>query len=76
MTTLFSCCPFSKALEGEDFTLEMIYNPKKLSPEIEFNEVHDPMLKRYWPKGITRIVFTFENPGIKGNNQIEIIKPK
>jgi hypothetical protein len=63
-------------LEGEEFILEMRYNPKKVSPEIEFNEVHDPMLKRYWPKGITRVVFTLINSGIKGKNHIEIVKAK
>ena len=63
-------------LGGEDFNLEMRYNPEKVNPEIEFNEVLDPMLKRYWPEGITRIVFTLKDPGMKGNNQIEIIKTK
>jgi hypothetical protein len=63
-------------LEGEGFNLVMRYNPKETSPEIEFNEVHDPVLKRYWPKGITRIVFTINDPGIKGKNKIEIVKAK
>lgn len=60
------------SLEGDGFNLEMKYNSKSVSPVIEFNEVTDTKLKRYWPDGITRIVFTVKNPGLRGKNQIEI----
>ena len=63
-------------LEGDGFNLQMKYNSKSVSPVIEFNEVADTKLKRYWPDGITRIVFTVNNPGVKGKNQIEIIEVK
>ena len=63
-------------LKGEGFNLEMKYNPKNLTPEIEFNEINDSKLQYYWPKGVTRIVFTLKDPGIKGKNQIEILEDK
>jgi hypothetical protein len=59
-------------LSGDGFNLEMKYNPKAVSPVIEFNEVTDRALKRYWPDGISRIVFTLNSPGLKGKNKIEI----
>jgi len=64
------------SLEGDGFHLEMKYNSKSVSPIIDFNEVTDTTLKRYWPDGITRIVFTVKNPGVKGKNQIEITEVK
>ena len=63
-------------LKGEGFNLEMKYDPKSLTPEIEYNEINDSKLKYYWPKGVTRIVFTLNDPGIKGKNQIEILEAK
>ncbi len=60
------------SLVGEGFLLEMKYNPKSVSPVLEFHEVKDIQLKKYWPDGITRIVFTMTDPGVKGKNQIEI----
>jgi hypothetical protein len=62
-------------LKGEGFDLIMKYNAKIVSPKIEFNEVTDSGLKRYWPDGITRIVFTLINPGLAGKNEI-VILPK
>jgi hypothetical protein len=64
------------SLEGDGFNLEMKYNLKSVSPVIEFNEVTDRSLKRYWPDGITRIVFTVKNAGVKGKNQFEITESK
>jgi hypothetical protein len=59
-------------LAGNGFNLEMKYNAKMISPAIEFNEVTDRGLKRYWPDGITRVVFTLINSGLKGKNYVEI----
>lgn len=59
-------------LEGEGFRLEMQYNPGLLKPEIEFYEVTDAGLKRYWPEGISRIVFTIMKPQLKGKNDFVI----
>jgi hypothetical protein len=61
-------------LEGEEFRLEMQYNTRLLKPEIEFYEVTDAGLKRYWPDGITRIVFSIINPQLKGKHDF-VIKP-
>ncbi len=64
--------PGKLGLKGDGYYLEMKYNPKSVSPLLEWLEVTDTTLKRYWPEGLTRIVFTILNPGLKGNNQIEI----
>lgn len=63
-------------LEGDGFTVEMKYNPKNVSPVIDFKEVTDTSLKRYWPDGVTRIVFTVTNPGVRMKNEIEIREVK
>jgi hypothetical protein len=60
--------------EGDGFTLNMTYNPKIISPTIEFREITDSTLKRYWPKGITRIRLEFRNTGLKGTNSVIFTK--
>jgi hypothetical protein len=52
--------------EGDGYVLNMTYNPKVVSPVIEFKEITDRSLKRYWPNGVTRIKLEFINPGLKG----------
>jgi hypothetical protein len=59
-------------LNGDGFSLLMHYNKNIVDREIEFNEVTDTALRRYWPDGITRIIFTIKNPGLKGKNRIVI----
>lgn len=61
-------------LEGDGFMLDMKYDTKVVSPVIEFNEVVDTSLKRYWPNGITRIVLNIKSGVPVGKNQIEITK--
>jgi hypothetical protein len=56
--------------EGDGFNLNMSYNPKVVNPEIEFIEVKDSVLRRYWPKGVSRIVLKFIKPGVKGSNEV------
>lgn len=56
-------------LQGEGFTLNMKYNPKVVKPQIERIEVKDMLLKKYWPKGVTRIVMEFLNPKSAGSTQ-------
>lgn len=74
-----TCCKVSQhspgvlLLQGENFTLEMKYDAKTLLPEIEFIEVTDNGLKRYWPDGVTRVVLTLKDPKIKGENSISIV---
>ena len=65
--------PGALSLEGDGFALEMSYNARLLSPKIEFYEVKDRGLKRYWPDGITRIVLELRNPGLKGKNTVTIV---
>jgi len=52
--------------EGDGFTLNMSYNAGLVAPEIEFIEVTDRSLRRYWPDGVTRVKLKFIKPGIKG----------
>jgi len=68
--------PGQLSLKGEGFELTMKYNSKALDPKIEFIEVTDDGLKRYWPRGITRIVFTMNNPGLNGKDEIVITPNK
>lgn len=62
-------------LEGDGFQLDMKYNAKKVSPEIEFIEVTDSKLQSYWPNGVTRVTFTIVNPAMSGSNEIVLSKP-
>jgi len=55
---------------GDGFTLIMKYNPKVVKPVIEFKEITDSALKRYWPNGVTRILLEFINPSLKGEQEI------
>jgi len=57
-------------LEGDGFTINMTYNPKIVTPKIEFIEVKDRGLMRYWPNGVTRIRMEFVNTGLKGSNTL------
>jgi hypothetical protein len=59
-------------LSGDDFILYLHYDEKQLIPTIEFIAVTDPRLANFWPKGISRLVFTFKNQVHSGNNLIEI----
>lgn len=61
-------------LTGEDFKLHLQYDAKTLFPAIEFKEVTDPRLFKFWPRGITRIVFYYSNGVMSGRNSIEIKK--
>ena len=66
--------PGTLQLKGDGFTLALKYNQKTVTPKIEFNEVTDSGLKRYWPDGITRIVLEVKNPKLKGKNEVVITK--
>jgi hypothetical protein len=56
--------------EGDGFGMNMTYNQKVVSPKIEYIEVTDRSLKRYWPKGVTRVILEFINPGLKGSHTV------
>lgn len=64
--------PGELELHGDGFNLLLKYDSRLLEPKIEFNEVTDDSLKRYWPDGVTRIVLQFRKPGLKGTSRIEI----
>ncbi len=66
--------PGALLLQGDNFALEMKYDRRSLEPEIEFIEVTDSGLKRYWPDGVTRIVFTLKDMKIRGENSITVVK--
>ena len=56
--------------EGDGFTMNMSYNPEVVSAKIEYIDITDKMLRSYWPKGVTRVVLKFNNPGLKGAQQV------
>jgi hypothetical protein len=60
--------------DGEGFSLNMSYNPKVVAPVLEFKEINDRSLKRYWPEGVTRIRMEFIKPGLKGINTMVFTK--
>ena len=60
--------------EGNGFTLNMSYNPDIVKPEIEFIEVTDSGLKRYWPNGVSRVILKFVKPSLKGNHSVTFTK--
>ena len=62
--------------DGDGFTLNMTYNAKVVAAKIEFIEVTDRSLKRYWPNGVTRIKLEFINPGIKGGQEVTFTPAK
>ena len=59
--------------EGDGFTLNMSYNPNVVKPRIEYIEVTDRSLKRYWPKGVTRVIFEFINPRLKSGQNVTFV---
>lgn len=65
--------PGTIKLHSNDYDLEMRYDPQIVSPKIEFIEVTDKGLKRYWPDGVTRIVFTLKFSSNHGKNKITIV---
>ena len=75
-SNLITCCKVTQVkpgllkFEGDGFTLNMSYNARVVTPEIEFIEVTDRSLKRYWPDGVTRIKLRFIKPGIKGGQTV------
>jgi hypothetical protein len=55
---------------GDGFILNMSYNPKIVTPKIEFIEITDSMLKHYWPEGVTRVSLEFINHSTKGGQTV------
>lgn len=64
--------PGKLLLAGDGFNLALTFDPKAVSPKIEFHEITDEGLKRYWPEGVTRIVFEINKPKKKGSHELII----
>lgn len=62
-------------LKGGDYELEMQYDARQFSPVIEYYNVEDEGLKRYWPDGVTRIALTFRDISSTGESHI-VITPR
>ncbi|MCE5347894.1 MAG: heparinase II/III-family protein [Bacteroidales bacterium] len=60
--------------EGDGFTLNMTYNSKVVAPKIEFKEITDRTLRRYWPNGVTRVKFEFIKPALRGGQSLTFTK--
>ncbi len=81
-SNLITCCKVSEVkpgllkLEGDGFNLNLNYNAKVVRPSVEFIEVKDRTLSRYWPKGVTRVVFEFINSGTKGDQTMVLTPSK
>lgn len=63
-------------LDGDGFTINLTYNPKTVTPKIEFIEVKDRSLRRYWTNGVTRIRMELANAGLKGSNTLVLAPEK
>lgn len=76
IANLMTCCKVTRIrpgllrLDGDGFTLNMTYNTRSVTPDIEFIAVNDKTLKRYWPNGVTRIRLTYTNPVLKGEQSV------
>jgi hypothetical protein len=68
--------PGKLLFEGDGFNLNMTYNPKLITPKIEFYEVKDSKLHSYWPNGVSRVVMTFIKPALKGTIQMMFTEAK
>ncbi|MDR0699683.1 MAG: heparinase II/III-family protein [Tannerella sp.] len=62
--------------EGDGFNLNMSYDAKIFKPEIEFIDITDRQLKRYWPNGLTRIRMILSQPKLAGNYSFTFTKTK
>jgi hypothetical protein len=62
--------------EGDGFVLNMNYDSKIFNPEIEFTDITDRQLKRYWPEGLTRIRMIMLQPKQAGSYSFTFTKTK
>ena len=56
--------------QGDGFKLSMSYNPKVVTAKIEYIEVKDRSLMKYWPNGVTRVILQFNKPALKGGQEV------
>jgi hypothetical protein len=75
-SNLITCCKVSELkpgllkFEGDGFAMNMTYNAKIVKPAIDYIEVKDKSLMRYWPKGVTQVRLVFIKPGLKGGQEV------
>jgi len=58
------------SFQGDGYKLNMSYNQNVVSAKIQFIEVTDRSLKKYWPNGVTRVVLEFKKPALKNGQQV------
>lgn len=79
-SNLITYCKVSEAkpgeliFEGNGFRLKMSYDEGKIKPTIEYIEVTDAGLKRYWPNGVTKVVLEFIKPGLSDSRTVVFTK--
>ncbi len=61
-------------LAGDGFSLDMIYNEKVITAEIESIPVEDNRLSRVWGNTVTRLHLNFNDTGLVGKNTVTIRK--
>ncbi|MDN5213383.1 heparinase II/III family protein [Fulvivirgaceae bacterium BMA12] len=64
--------PGKVKLEGEGFSLFLHYNASNVAVVDEPVEINDNRLKKSWPDGLTRLIFSFKNIGLVGKNTFVI----
>ncbi|MDR1114721.1 MAG: heparinase II/III-family protein [Tannerella sp.] len=81
-SNLLTCCKVSIVrpgvlrFEGDGFALNMSYDSKMFNPEMEFIDITDGQLRRYWPEGLTRIRMVMLQPKPAGNYSFTFTKTK
>lgn len=61
---------------GDGYVLNMTYNPKIVKPVINFIEIKDKGLRRYWPLGVTLVKMEFIKAGLSGGQEVVFTKAK
>ncbi|TKG94917.1 hypothetical protein EYV94_09370 [Puteibacter caeruleilacunae] len=77
---LLTCCKTEVnkntiTLKGEGYTLKLQFNPKLVTPKVESIDIKDNRLKKAWPQGLSRIVFTANSKNLTGKN-VFTVKPE
>jgi hypothetical protein len=62
--------------EGDSFTLNMSYDAKMFSPEMDFIDITDRQLHRYWPEDLTRIRMVMRQQATAGSYSFTFTKTK